>query len=375
MRGLYIHIPFCEQKCAYCDFLSFPGKQKENKTRYLDALMKEMRLRLKGEWQNPDTIFIGGGTPTALDCDALAALLETLGQCVDLESVVEFTVEANPGTVDEEKFAVLKKDGVNRLSFGVQSFDATLLKRIGRIHTAEEAENAVAMARRAGFSNINLDLMYGLPGQSVEQWRETVARAMALHPTHLSLYQLIPEPSTLLVRQMEAGVVPPVDEDGAADWFDWQREWLAEAGYEQYEISNYARKGYESKHNQLYWTLDDYLGLGLGATSWERPLRTSNTSDFQAYLRALEAGECPPQEEERLSKCDQMSESVFMALRMNRGLDKARFETLYGETVGVVFAEAIAEGKTRGWLADDERFLFLTDEGRRMGNWVFELFI
>lgn len=375
MRGLYIHIPFCEQKCAYCDFLSFPGYQEKNKARYIEALCKEMRLRLTDVWQMPDTIFIGGGTPTALSAAQLKMLLDTLEQCVDLSVVKEFTVEANPGTVDDEKLSVLLAGGVNRLSFGVQSFDDVLLKRIGRIHTANEAEKAFCLARRAGFRNINLDLMYGLPGQTEVQWRHTVERAISLEPEHLSLYQLIPEPSTLLVRQMEAGVVPPVDEDGAAEWFEMQRDWLKVAGYHQYEISNYAREGYDSKHNQLYWNLDNYLGLGLGATGWMRPVRRSNTSSFQDYLSALEAGCCPSVDEEQLARDEQMSESVFMALRMNRGLGRARFQSLYGVDVAAVFNEAICEGIDKGWLVLDKETLYLTNDGRRMGNWVFELFL
>lgn len=375
MKGVYIHIPFCEQKCAYCDFLSFPGRQSDNKIRYVEALCQEMQLRLHGDWQHPETIFIGGGTPTSLESVSLKRLLATLGQCVDIKAVREFTVEANPGTVNDEKLEILLEGGVNRLSFGVQSFDDGLLCRIGRIHTASEAVQAMEMARKAGFENINLDLMYGLPGQTGKQWRDTVDCAIGLAPEHLSLYQLIPESSTLLARQMEAGLVPPVDEDGAAEWFEDQRGWLAEAGYHQYEISNYAKPSYESEHNQIYWRLEPYMGLGLGATGWSRPLRKSNTSSFRDYVHSLEKKLCPPQETEYLSRKEQMSESVFMALRMNYGLSRVHFRMLYGDDVTSVFEEAVKEGLERGWLALNDSRLMLTDEGRRMGNWVFELFI
>lgn len=375
MHGIYIHIPFCEQKCRYCDFLSFPGDHMKEKERYVDALCEEMRLRIQGKWRTPQTIFIGGGTPTALSAAQLAQLLQVLADCVHMDTVEEFTVEANPGTVDAEKLAALRAGGVNRLSFGVQSFDDMLLRRIGRIHTAQDAVEAVAWARQAGFDNINLDLMYGLPGQTATQWQETIDRALALAPSHLSLYQLIVEEGTAIARQLAEGALPPIDEDGAAEWFVRQRDWLAASGYAQYEVSNYAQPGYASKHNQLYWRLDDYLGLGLGATSWIRPMRCVNTSDLQAYCAALESGVLPPSESETLTRDEQMSESVFMALRMNEGLSRARFHSLYGVDVVEVFPDAVREGCSCSWLTLDEASLKLTDAGRLVGNWVFELFI
>lgn len=375
MHGIYIHIPFCEQKCRYCDFLSFPGDHMKEKERYVDALCEEMRLRIQGKWRTPQTIFIGGGTPTALTAACLERLLKALSASVAIENVEEFTVEANPGTIDEEKLALMRRYGVDRLSFGVQSFDDMLLRRIGRIHTAQDAVEAVAWARQSGFDNINLDLMYGLPGQTATQWQETIDRALALAPSHLSLYQLIVEEGTAIARQLAEGALLPIDEDGAAEWFVRQRDWLAASGYAQYEVSNYAQPGYASKHNQLYWRLDDYLGLGLGATSWIRPMRCVNTSDLQAYCAALESGVLPSPESETLTRDEQMSESVFMALRMNEGLSRARFRSLYGVDVVEVFPDAVREGCSRDWLTLDEASLKLTDAGRLVGNWVFELFI
>lgn len=375
MHGIYIHIPFCAQKCAYCDFLSFPGRHEEKKRRYLAALEQETRQRICGRWSQANTIFIGGGTPTTLTAAELEQLLKVLADYVDLSHVEEFTVEANPGTVDAEKLAVLKHGGVNRLSFGVQSFDEQLLKMVGRVHTADEAADAVRLARQTGFENINLDLMYGLPGQTFTQWKATIDRALELAPEHLSLYQLIPEEGTHLVRQMDAGVLPPIDEDGAAEWFDWQRAWLRDVDYHQYEISNYARPGFASKHNQLYWHLNDYLGLGLGATSWERPKRLVNTSDFHSYVTGWLVNGQAPQKVEALSKEEQMSETVFMGLRMNTGLSLKTFEDLYHQPLEVVFADALSTGRNNGWLIIDDGYLKLSDQGRRMGNWVFELFI
>lgn len=375
MHGIYIHIPFCEQKCSYCDFLSFPGQHRREKQWYVEALCEEMRQRIQGKWRTPETIFIGGGTPTSLTAEELARVLAVLTEQIDIDCVEEFTVEANPGTVDTEKLGVLRNYGVNRLSFGVQSFDDGLLQRVGRLHTADEAVRAVQMAKQAGFSNINLDLMYGLPGQTAGQWHETIERAIALAPTHLSLYQLIVEEHTRIARQLEAGSVPPIDEDGAAVWFERQRERLHQAGFEQYEISNYAQPGFASVHNQLYWRLDDYLGLGLGATSWCRPMRSVNTDELQSYCRALAGGMLPLQEQETLTRDEQMSESVFMALRMNDGLSREAFCALYGQDVTEAFSDAVREGQSRGWLLLDRSRLRLSDAGRLVGNWVFELFI
>ena len=375
MYGLYIHIPFCEQKCKYCDFLSYPGHQKENKERYIEALMHEMSLRLKGRWQVPDTIFMGGGTPTALSSMELQKILGHLNTLIDLSKVQEFTCEANPGTVDEEKLYILKNGGVNRLSFGVQSFDDVLLRRIGRIHSTQEAIEAVCLAKQVGFQNINIDLMYGLPGQSKKQWYDTIQTALSLGTQHLSLYQLILEPYTAIVHELENNRLPPIDEDGAAQWFEEQREWIAQAGYMQYEISNYALCGFESKHNQIYWDLDDYLGLGLGATSWERPIRRVNTSNFSSYVGAYYSSKDVPCSEERVTIDDQMSESVFMALRMNRGLSRQKFKSLYNKDVTEVFAKAIEEGIKNQWFTVSDSNVALTNIGRNVGNWVFELFI
>ena len=375
MKGIYIHIPFCEHKCKYCDFLSFPGNQQRNKERYVHALMREMEKRIDENWRKSDTIFIGGGTPSALDEEALEALLRALNRLVDMENVCEFTVECNPGTVNEEKLVLLKEGGVNRLSFGVQSFDDVLLKRIGRIHTAEQAKEAVRLAQKVGFTNINIDLMYGLPGQNEETWKKSVEEALALGVSHLSLYQLIIEEGTAIARELNRGVLPAVDEDGAAEWFDAQRVWLKEKGYAQYEISNYATSDKESKHNTLYWELDDYLGLGLGATSWERPERRNNTMDLASYVRALEAGEDAPHESEILTRDEQMAETVFMALRMNRGLSLEKFRTLYGEKLEVAYPEATKEAISKGWARILDGCFLLTDDGRRLGNFVFELFL
>lgn len=376
MYGIYIHIPFCAQKCSYCDFLSYPVHDDRKQSLYIEALIKEIELRVTEKWANPVSIFIGGGTPTVLSAGLLKKLMHGIAAVIDITKVEEFTVEANPGTVDAEKLYELQQGGVNRLSFGVQSFDTALLKVLGRIHTASQVHEAVSLARAQGINNINLDLMYGLPSMNQRLWQETLQQAIDLVPSHLSLYQLIVEPQTKIAQELLKQQLPAVDEDLAAAQFDWQREWLKEYGYQQYEISNYAKENRMSIHNTLYWRLDNYLGLGLGATGWERPVRTTNTTAFHDYIYSLlEKKTLPPQTNEVLSLEEQMSESAFMGLRMNQGIDMIRFNMLYERNFLKQFEDAIDEGSKKGWLVQKDHFLTLTDAGRRMGNWVFELFL
>ena len=375
MRGIYIHIPFCAAKCRYCDFLSFPSHKRDLHRAYARALADEIRSRVKGPWANADTVFIGGGTPTVLENGEWLTILEALNDRLRMDRVLEFTVEANPGTVSPETFQILKEGGVNRLSFGVQSFQLKYLQMLGRIHTGQQARHAVYEARMAGFENVNLDLMYGLPGQSLADWQKDLDAALAMDVPHLSLYQLMLEPHTALTRQVAEGSLPEPDEDMAADAFAWQRTYLADRGLYQYEISNYARPGYKSHHNQIYWRLEDYLGLGLGATGWTRPGRVTNTSDLYGYLQTDWSRANALEERETLSRQDQMSESVFMALRMNEGLDCAAFASLYGASVEQVFPGAIHDNIGKGLLEKVEDHLRLTDRGRLLGNLVFESFL
>ena len=374
-QGIYIHIPFCTSKCRYCDFLSFPSHRSDLQLAYAEALSGEIRTRIRGEWRHADTVFIGGGTPTALSDEALNRILSAVNDSLDMHGLVEFTAEANPGSVTPAKLQLLREGGVNRLSFGVQNFRNKLLRLLGRTHTADEARAAVFMAREAEFDNINLDLMYGLPGEIQEDWRNDVDAAMALEPEHLSLYQLMIEPHTALERMVGQGNIPRPDEDAAAAAFEWQQIYLAEHGYCQYEISNYSLPGRESEHNQIYWRLDNYLGLGLGSTGWERPCRQTNTTDLFKYLRTdWEHGDAVA-EKEVLSLRNQMSESVFMALRMNSGLNCSAFIGLYGVSAEEVFEEAINKNLSQGLLKRENGHLRLTNIGRSLGNLVFETFL
>lgn len=372
--GLYLHIPFCASKCCYCDFLSFPGLHQAWKRRYVEALATEIRHRVDADWQQPQSIFIGGGTPTSLSLADLETVLQALENALGGDTPVEYTVEVNPGSASDGVLALLKRYGVNRLSFGVQSMDDAVLRSLGRQHRAADVVRAVSDARKMGFANINLDLIYGLPAQTKENWRNTLSQALDLQPQHLSLYQLIIEPGTAMSRALDSGQLPPVDEDVAADIWEMNLRDLPAHGFAQYEISNYALPGYECIHNQLYWELQNYLGLGLGATGWKRPVRTVNTDDLSAYCNHWLAGKPAPQHTEQVEWVSQMQERIMMSLRMNRGLDHEDFRAHFEVTPEEAFGAAFAQSQADGTMVRNARAWQLTEKGRRLGNVVLARF-
>lgn len=373
IQAVYVHIPFCLKKCNYCDFLSFA--QPTQMEAYVQALAAEMALSAARYTVRAKTIFIGGGTPSCLPEPLLEQVLQAVQQYFVTDDLQEYTVEANPGTLTEEKLRLMKQYGVNRLSFGVQSDNARQLQMLGRIHTFAQAQEAVQMARDAGFTNINLDFMYGLPGQTLAQWRHTLKAAIALHPQHLSLYQLKIEEGTQMAQWLEQGKIEEFDDELALQMYRTSQQMLAEAGYEQYEISNYAQPGYSSAHNQVYWRTDNYLAVGLGACSWVRPLRWNNSFTMADYLAQVQAGRLPQQEPEHLTEQEQMEETVFMALRMNQGLYKVTFQQRFGKPIEAVFADALQRCISQGWLEEACGYLRLTEVGRVLGNVVFLEFI
>lgn len=368
-EAVYIHIPFCLKKCNYCDFLSFaqPGQM----AAYIDGLLTEMALAAERYPVQAKSIFIGGGTPSCLPDDLLEKLLQAVAQHFVTDDLQEYTIEANPGTVSLPKLRLMKQYGVNRLSFGVQSDRADHLQLLGRIHSFAQAEEAVQLAREAGFTNINLDLMYGLPGQTLEQWQQTLRHVLTLQPQHLSLYQLKIEEDTVMEQWLQQGVIEEFDDGLALELYRAGQTILAEHGYHQYEISNYALDGYSSIHNQVYWKTEPYLGLGLGACSWFRPLRWNNSFDMDDYLTQLQQGTLPRQEPEQLTEQEQMEEMVFMALRMNQGLQWEAFARRFGKRAEDVFAAALQRCKAQNWLAETADRIMLTEEGRVLGNLVF----
>ena len=316
--ALYIHMPFCVRKCAYCDFISYPGKT-DRIPAYLDQLTEEMR-RAARRWgpMTADTLFVGGGTPSLLSGDQMKRLMADTRRFFAVAPDPEITVEANPGTIDAAKLTAFREAGVNRLSIGVQSFDDGLLRALGRIHTAREAEEAVIMAASAGFDNISLDLMYALPGQTTAQWMATLDAALRLPVKHISCYSLIVEDGTPMKAMAEAHpALFPTEETAVAMQHDAARR-LADSGFMRYEISNYALPGYESRHNLVYWRRGDYLGLGCAAHSLMNGARFANTASLDAYLSGEGAG-AP----EMLTARDVFEETVMLGLRTREGVEAA----------------------------------------------------
>lgn len=369
--SIYIHIPLCVQKCAYCDFASFPGRISQRGA-YIEAVCCEMRAQAAffGR-RRVKTVFLGGGTPTLLTGAQVQALMDTLRECFDLAPDAEITMEGNPGTLTAQNLAAYRAAGVNRLSLGVQSFDDGLLRAIGRIHTAAQAKEAVRLAREAGFERLNLDLMYGLPGQTVSQWAQTLEEAIALSPGHLSCYSLILEEGTPLYAQAEAGTCAPLpDEDALCDMDDVTERMLAQAGYAQYEVSNYAKPGEACRHNVVYWECEPYLGLGLAAHSDMDGRRFYNPGDWEAYLSLARSQSAQREQEGEATHEERMFERMMMGLRMNRGVDCERFARDFGVQPESVWPEAIARFTSGGLMERCGERLRLTQRGMQLMNSV-----
>lgn len=383
--GLYIHIPFCRQKCFYCDFPSFAGREKKI-DKYLQALEQEFALLRQRLYQKdgagdterkfaPRTIYIGGGTPTALNANQLAKLLEIVQKYVAVAEAEEFTVEMNPGTVDREKLLLLQQSGVNRLSVGVQSFDDHCLQKIGRIHTAQEAVDTIELAHNLGFGNISLDLIYGLPQQDREILTKSVERALTLPVQHISIYGLQLEEGTAFQRMADMGKLHLPTDELVEAMHDYIVEKLPEAGYQRYEISNYALPGYESKHNLSYWQDVDYLGLGSGAHSYWQGTRYENPRGIYDYISVLEAGRLPATLEEQVDRQAHMEEYCFLGLRTAAGIDKNLFQQKFGVDLFTVYGRTIEKLVAQDLLQHTARGIALTPLGMKYGNQVFGEFL
>jgi oxygen-independent coproporphyrinogen-3 oxidase len=415
--GIYVHVPFCQAKCHYCDFVSYAGYSSEDKEAYLAALFREgelYRQRYRGtrasgkavanadananavangggiaagnggnndgghgaeQGLSGQTLYLGGGTPTSLTGKQLFLLISRLRELFQLPEDAEITVEANPGTIEREKLACLKEAGCSRLSLGVQSFSEQELRALGRIHTAQEVVESFTLARQMGIANISLDLMYGLPGQSLSSFRESLRQAVELHPEHLSVYQLKIEEGTPFASLVEKGLLREFDQDAAYVMYREAIEYLQAQGYRHYEISNFALPGKEAGHNQIYWRNEEYLGLGAGAAGFLEGVRYKNTSSVEDYIAQLVQGKLPLAEEENIDQALSMAETMFLGLRLRAGVNKEGFRRRYGMSIEEKYGPAIEKLLQQGLLEDKGTHLALSDKGLFVANLVMQEFL
>lgn len=356
-----MHIPFCHRKCGYCDFNSY-AMAGPIVDAFVSALHDEIERCPYAGIRVP-TVFFGGGTPTFLSGRVLAEILAHLARRFSIESGAEITIEANPGSVDLEQLRCLREAGFNRLSFGVQSFDSNELARMDRIHSPEDVVQGVAWARQAGFTNLNLDLIFALPDQTLERWEQNLERACALEPEHLSLYALMLEPNTRFYHLYQKGRLHLPDDDLQVAMFRLAQARTQAHGYRQYEISNYARPGYECRHNIVYWRNEPYLGFGPGAVSYYEGRRWMNIKHPREYVRRLQQGESLVLEEERLEGWEKIGETLMLGLRMREGVDLEALEARFGLPIRAYYADTIASLEARGYVERVGSFLRLTEEG------------
>jgi len=375
--GIYIHIPFCIRKCRYCDFYSTTDLSL--KGAFLNALEREIKLTDPGSLKF-DSLYIGGGTPTVLNADDICRIIEIAGRYFNIIPDAELTLEVNPGTVTLDKFRFYKKSGINRLNIGVQSFNDSYLQFLGRIHTASEAMDCVQWARQAGFDNVGLDLIYGIPGQDLTGWRSDLVQAVNMAPEHLSCYMLTCEGRTPLAQDVRKGRVSMPPDDLLCELLGVTAAFLTANGFSHYEISNFARKtengskSLASRHNQKYWSFAPYIGLGPAAHSFIEPLRYWNTSDINTYISEAEAGRLPLADNETLTTEQLIIESIYLGLRKISGIDLLWFNRKYGVDFHSTFKEIIEELSTEGLITISETHCALSDKGLAMLDSVAAMF-
>ena len=366
----YVHIPFCTQICYYCDFSKVFIKNQPVDS-YLEHLLQEFHSY---DIQKLRTLYIGGGTPTALSAPQLEVLLDGLTKNLDLSVLEELTIEANPGDLDEDKIAVLKNSAVNRVSLGVQTFDDKMLKKIGRSHLERDIYENIDRLKLAGFDNISIDLIYALPGQTMDQVKDNVAKAIALEIPHMSLYSLILENHTVFMNRMRRGKLPLPKEEVEAEMFEYIIAELERAGFENYEISNFSKPGFESRHNLMYWDNAEYYGIGAGASGYVNGVRYKNHGPIRHYLKAVEEGNARINEE-HLSLREQMEEEMFLGLRKKTGVSKARFEEKFGTSFDNLYGQVVRDLCHQGLLQVEGQQIRMTKKGLFLGDTVAERFI
>ena len=372
--GLYVHIPFCSSRCSYCDFAT-GLYQSELAERYVSALIEEIKTsRHRGA--SVDTIYFGGGTPSLLAPAQLDRILATLSAHFTIDPASEITLEINPGSVTRAKLEAFRNLGINRASFGAQTFDDRELAKLGRSHTAADTLKTFADLREAGFNNISFDLIAGLPGQTLEGWQRNIKQALDLQPEHLSFYLLEVHSGTPLAEHIRRGLQPVPDDDLAGVMYQWMLDHACEAGYEHYEISNLCRPGFHSRHNVKYWSAEPYYGFGCSAHSYDgQTRRWSNHRDVLKYVEMIESGKSPMVEEQELSETDLRAEALFLGMRLMRGVDVRRYRESFGVDLREAHAADLDRFHKAGLLEFDGDMVRLTRTGALLSNEVFAAFV
>lgn len=371
--GLYIHIPFCKMKCYYCDFLSAP-QDGDTIRKYIEALHQEIEsLEDTAKQYIVKTIYFGGGTPSVLEPELFVGIINDIYKRIEVADNAEITVECNPGTLNREKVIAYRKAGINRISLGLQSANNEELKSIGRIHTYEEFVSSYDLLQEVGFDNISVDVMSALPYQTIESYKDTLSKVISLNPKHISSYSLILEEGTRLEKLVESGKYKLCDEVQEREMYYLTNQMLEAAGYNRYEISNYAQLGFESKHNSSYWIRTDYLGMGLGASSFINGMRFHNEEDLYTYIQKVTNTEDIRIDKEIIDKRDAMEEFVFLGLRMMKGISASKFQNEFGEDIWKIFGTGL--NKVRDLqlceIDNDGDNIRLTDKGVDVSNYVF----
>ena len=372
---LYVHIPFCRQKCRYCAFVSFSGQESQTE-KYIAFLLKEAECRKDEFSEDINTVFLGGGTPSLLSPDQMINLIGGLFSILPAEHIMEFTTEANPGTVTEQWICAAAEAGINRLSLGMQAFQPEMLNILGRIHNYSNVEESVKLSRRFGINNINLDLIFGIPGQTMKQWQETLDAALALKPSHISTYGLIPEENTPLNEELQSGLLSLPDPETEREMYDRAISMLAKYGFRQYEISNFALPGFECRHNIGYWKQIPYVGLGISAASMQISQigkkgmicrRRANPESFSDYEQMI-CGSGNPAEDVFVSPSETRFETIMLRLRMAEGVIETEFREMHGTSLEKTYGKKLRMLETKGLLFHSDNSWMLTRRGLDIQN-------
>lgn len=374
ITSTYIHIPFCEKICHYCDFTKFFYEEKMADD-YLEALENEMHYYLEGKKHEMDTVFVGGGTPTALNLRQLEYLLKLIDKNIDVSSINEYTFEANPGDLNEDKIKLLQSYGVNRISMGVQVFDNQLLEDLGRLHRIQDVDDNINHLLKHGLTNVSIDLMYGLPNQTLAGFSDTIDRALSYDLPHYSSYSLQIEPKTIFYQRHKKGQLHKPPEDTEADMFELLINKMKAKNKIQYEISNFSEPGFESKHNLTYWDNKYYYGLGAGASGYLPGERLINLRPFPAYVKEANKSGRPVLHVDEIGKREQVEEEMFLGLRKRSGVNISKFKEKYKLDLYDIYQKEIAELIERNWLEEENGAIRMTEHGQLFGNDIFHRFL